>query len=657
MKDYQIILTNTNTALDLPTDLSITLQLYSGLLGQKQAGSYVLPFQFPNTDLNRKALNYPEAPNLSSNTQQNYPCRIAYKDSLHLFEGYFNIRKATPYTISADITAAPGNQPKNFWDKKLTQLDMGFDTLPTQTITTGICVIPFQKFVTTTTNNRGTRDLYALDFLLKRGQRIKLYINNQQNFTHDTSFLTQYNSYSEYLDNEISILNQITDDIEFVIDYSDKDYKIGSINLIIKNGIVPANCYITFQDSPTWNTNNTNAPITRINFSSPITYQDISTELKKCNKTSWNRPYNFITYENEDFYDKSKNSINNGIVNQYGDIGGSNPLRGGNTQSTSIDLKINTFNDRTQNALSPSFKIRWILEKLVDIMGYTLQTTLFDDTNLNALWLITNIALDKQIIGTTLPFNVYNDTIDYAYYMPNWTVKEFFDNLKNFLCLSLEWNTFAKTLTITKANDILEAPQAEDLSQRITINPAANIYDPIKYQLAYANAEDNLFHAPYPLETVVQLSEQTYQKIELKFTPILMKKDIFPEISDSNNIPVYNAKAKSNLFQQSLETPEPRVCFFTGFSNGASQTSNKTTTMSLKIAEPNIGILALLYQKYLDFLNQATQFESELITNEVQLAAFNFAKKKQAYAVNFLAESLQIKLPIKTTATLKLQRL
>ncbi|MEA5458710.1 hypothetical protein VB796_06665 [Arcicella sp. LKC2W] len=675
---YRLLVQKNNEwqELDLPKDFGSSLILNSGFLGLIQSGSFTFTSSLPTTQNNCVILQNVQYPQVVADRKIQLPAKLLV-GSTEFYSWYFVLRRAGQKSYSYDLIQTPGNQPRNFYEKKLWELDFG---------KLDLVGIPAQTQI-------WTLNLYGTDNLSKYfinpvadtaviGQPIpspvwfELLINNTV-VAEAPEFSNQNSYFYDYWYNEKD------PETRFLLCTSKiKDYSVsmnlpksgtGSINVVQIDSNKPiTSVSIKIYNKTMYSVVGKGTLLSTHNLTR-LEYNDVSQSLNAIVEYQNLYPFKFLTYYNDSYY-PSDNTQYEGIVNQYKgddfhlndglitiDLAPKNSLKLNNCLSNE---NLNTY------PISPCFSLIFILEKICTMMGFTLDAEIFKDkikagdAYLGDLHLINNVDFAEQLAGTTIPANMYSTTMSYSKFMPDMTVKQFIDAVRTTFCLSVKYDYQANKITIVKAKEVLNSDKVINISDLIMRMPTAESNDKTYYQLRFKNADNTaLSQQNYPTDTAIANDGRSYTPIEAGFTPVLNNMDLDEfMISDPNPyIPTVNETAKSPIYlEQKDNNPTPRLSFFLGFgSNGLSyiaKSDNKNDKIALSWSSTTThkGLLEMFYLEYLEFLNNTTQWTSEIWLTELELANFDFTAKYYAYGTAFLAETLSPKFPIKDRTPIKL---
>ncbi len=639
--------------LDLPNDFNLSLVLNSGFLGSKQSGSFSFSSQIPTTPKNCMVLQNAENPQIIMDRRIELPA-VLMCGSDELYTWYFILRNVSDTSYKYDLRQTPGNQPRNFYERKLWQLDFGFLDFPSVIKKSNFWTIDlydnqnlFKYFVSPPENP--IEIIFGGNLRLPNPVYFEIWINNvlvAKTPTGGSSDAVDY--WFNTPDYEARFLivtkNITTHDIVMSI----PKRGTGSINVVSRKDQNITEVKIKIFEHYLSNHIEKGAFIKEYSLVN-LSYNDVTEAINNLSKNPNNHPFKFLTYFNESFY-PTDNTQYEGIVNQY-------------VQSPSDgSLKLNAGFEYNSYPISPCFSLKFMLEKVAIMMGFTLSSVHFQDKILSAdkylgeLHLINNVDFATQLPGTTIPSNVYGTKMTFANFMPDWTVKELIDAVRTTFCLAVEYDFENTKLIITECSDTINSKSVIDLTAKISRYPTAEITDKTNYQLSFKNADEKaISQKHYPTDEFITNSELSYTKIEAGFTPVLNNLDLdeFRLVDSNPYIPTCNETARSIIYiDQQKNRPVPKLCFYLGNdSNGLSyvaKSDNRNTKMVL--AWENQGTLKGLlefYRFYLEFLNNTTQWTADIWLSESEIANFRFAQKYLAYGTVFIPETINPKLPIK----------
>ena len=102
----ELRLTVNGEDLDLPDDLTVSVEWNSPLLGEEQPGSLTFPFNLPLTPRNAHILGYGHLPQVRADRRRRYPEAVLSCGPLRMV-GEFQCREAGTRTYQANLVVPP----------------------------------------------------------------------------------------------------------------------------------------------------------------------------------------------------------------------------------------------------------------------------------------------------------------------------------------------------------------------------------------------------------------------------------------------------------------------------------------------------------------------------------------------------------------------
>lgn len=562
-----------NRQADLLEETEITSQLNSPYTDFKIVGDKSYSYTIPGTDNNRQIVafsNHRQAANMPEDIVS------SLQDAgLEIIRGKARLKRVNDNALTLDCVVPPGNITAAFWNKKLRELDLGVDNLPTTHKVSKIFTLLETDKGYNTSNASDERSFKGLFCSVGTVIRIKVGITILLEHT-----FSALGSLSEtYKDDALGqFLNKISDyNFAPLIAETEIHYVDGTLNIIgnFKFGIVTVKPTVEIGFL-----RDRGAPPETIVFNKlkQLEYEDVSYNLKLARLQYKN--YFFPTISAEKYYNE-KNSDYNGFVN-YKESG---------------ELKLNDDYNRTTYPLCPAFKFRFVFEQLMILMGYDMYVDFWEDWEDLSFCAFCDMA--QQHPDTKMPFNIYPTQIRYADYMPDWTVAEFFNQFGLLTCSSPDFTISEKTYRIEQFNKLFKStPFVWEGPTKIVDQ---NYEEAKQYQLGYsAKIESELetenvktFFQDFPVET------ENRTKLALKFLPLVPTGEqkitinlptprknggwqgggTVPASVETYHVSCHSV-AQSVLFELSGESPIPRVFFYDAENRKA---QIETTTRSLSM--------------------------------------------------------------------------
>lgn len=642
---YRILIFKNNIwqELDLPSDFNLSLILNSGFLGKKQTGSFSFASTLPTTPNNCTILQNVQVPQIVADRNIQYPAKLL-NGSTELYSWFFVLRGSNHKAYKYDLIQTPGNQTRNFFEKKLWQLDFGKLELESANKQANLWTIDLY----------GPSKLYE-EFLKPTAIYFEIEINGVVVAKPIVGTQNDESLQYWYLESDPETrFNMVTKNVTtHFISLNIPKPGIASIN-VISNSNPIISVKIKLYNITITTFINRGTFIAQHNLSN-LSFDDISEGLNAITMDIEQYPFRFITYFNDNYY-PSDNAQYEGIVNMYAEEG---------------KLYLNDgYTNQVTYAVSPNFSLKFIFEKLAAMMGFTLKAPIFQDKAasgdyfLGDVYLINNVDFSQQLTGTTIPFNVYGKVITFSEYMPDMTAKEFIDAVRTTFCLAIDYDYANSEMNVTMCKDVINSTEVIDISTKLTRFPESESSDKTYYQLSFKDGDTTIISQyEYPTEESIQDDGKDYTKIPLGFTPVVNNFDIDPFLTYNPHpgISTVSDSSRSSIYlEQKNNRPAQKICFALGGSNASSYTyiysaDNKNDKLCLSFQnQGNLKGLLAFYQDYLDFLNNTTQWSAEITLNELELANFKFAQKYYAYGTTFLVESLNPKLPVRDDTKVKL---
>jgi hypothetical protein len=413
--------------MQLVENQTIMVQENSFLKEFKLAGAKSQALTIYNDAAFKKVTNY--GTHLQNDTlEEYYPAMlqsgpIAYNDRVR-------IKRLSDNAVTLDMSIPPGGIPADFWNRKLSDVGLGEYTFESTEVNTEIVNFP----MTLEQNNR----IFG-QWLMANGTTMRIFDGTYKFL--DVSF--RLNG-MDFDGREAAALGQLESAItEF--NTQDNPLHSGVIFIYLSDG----NLSIT----------STNVLDLRIEiFYDPVvigaggaaqTFTFTGEKLTYLSKEipTAGVPFKFVTTYAGNFYDGKGESFTGYINAKAGEI-----------------LRLNNYLERNAYPLVPSFSFKYIIGVLLEKYGYTI-----DDENWQASedeYFCAMVDMAEQIAGTDLPFNIYPEKILYNDYVPDVTVREFFESFLLLIGCAPMFDSSAKTFllkpfpkTLTEEPILVEAAQ------------------------------------------------------------------------------------------------------------------------------------------------------------------------------------------------------
>lgn len=621
--------------IQLPTNFNTTLRLQNPYMSIELVGDYTFQFQIPKDDISRQVFGDVEAPNVGIVSQQSYPC-IMFADDYIIFEGFVNLRKANNFSYSIDLSKTPGNIQKSLFEQQLSFIDLGKYEIPTTPLTTGIWFVDKLQVADTKT------DVFFKDDFLEYNSLIIIYIDNVEQFRAEYTggrssepaiTITQNWETKRNLYNNAKAPNIHLVDTDIGLNFIFADVGIHNVKAVIsKYEPLPAR-----QTGP--------RTITDTYTAKQVSYDSIGNFPDQTLRGTWTEPFFYPYIENDKAYDSPTYT---GIVNK-------------NNGSV---YELNTYTLRDAFGLTPAFSMKWLFEKVCEYLGYQIVTDIFSDEDIKAVYIVSTRGQDKQCPTTKLPFNVYDNLIQYNLYMPDWTIKEFLESFKILTGTGLDFRPSESKVYIKLLNDVISLQDKNDMSNKLGFLITNNVLYKKTYQLKFSDSSDNLRYNPYPLDETLKINNvENLQTIDMKMTPALMAVDnLLPTdegyaliAASKPNILSIDNRMKSPLYLQNTESLQHRIFYKKVSDVGEIIVSNNGKNLDLRIDGAK-GFYEKRLKTFLDFLNSIEEYETIIALNPYEFTAVELDKPIHGYNVDLFIWQIEVNLPLKETSVIRLWR-
>ncbi|GAB3518543.1 hypothetical protein [Emticicia fontis] len=648
--------------LDLAENPYIQAQLNSPYIGTQQQGSVVYPFSCPFTGNNDLILGYARLPESAVDRNKTYVGKIM-DDNILILEGILKVN-GTDGSYSIEIEGPPAGVPLTFWNKKLNKIDFGTHEFQMEAKDTPLFAIkitpeikPYFGLANSTLKIfHGSNVFLTYTFPSDTGNYNYLY-NTGSNRT-----LGELLSPVAYAFNEEENLK--AEGYELVISKSGinlfvpisatgEAYKI-EITALVLGEFGPFNLVKTFD-------------FTRIRYLSPI--------LKGLQNNVPNRdPFVLPSVYNPGFYSE-ENKFWSRFVNWF----------------DGTDYAKNGIRNPTAFTIVPMVSLKYLIDHLLIYMNYTPSGSAYNNADIQALIIENTRSIDLQAENCDFPFNIYQPSFDFKNHLPDITVQEFFDELKEFLGLAISYDFLSRSCNIEFIDPILKSVVNENFSNKVGERISFESSEIKKIQLSYDNIPDedktHEVYLPYPADSIVESSPVEYSQIKSKISSLPTKvysptnPDGFifrPNIDGGSHyqgipggtiildeIRLYsycNQPGVSPFFGQDKNTFHFRLLLyigkakdFVGIDIVRADYKNQNLDLSLNTASENSRYNRFLKGK-IEFLESAAEAETEVVLTDAEVAAFDWRKKKYIRGVNYIVHQLLPTLPVKKGFKMKMKR-
>jgi hypothetical protein len=634
----------------LPASFSATIRKKMPYLTLSLVGDYAFQFSIPADDITRSIFGNVMLPNIANSSQQSYSARLWYGNYL-LFSGFVNLRKANKNSYSIDLSSTPGNINKSMYERKLTNLNLGSYTFPSENITTGIWTMPYSTLaddVNTNTNYITTPYFSTFHNQENTSDLSKRIKHGGVEYVVDWISITRISVDGNVIFNayffEDSIVSQVWDDA--ITAFNDTNtIQIVDINNSI-NVIMPdtLNHVIKIETRssifPVGGGSSTFTEFIPFSIATKISYTRISPDALV------EKPNSILCYP----------PIRNASAYDYHEyLGYVNTYSGGK-------LKNNNYLERMAYAISPAFNLLELLKIVATYLGFTVETDIDSHPDLNTITLASSRNQDKQCPNLNLPFNIYNPVVTYADYMPDWTVKEFLEACKIQYGVGLDFDEETGIVQAYPISTKLSQTEKQDISYKLGNSPINNVFAKKTYQLKYSSSQDLPRYAPFPSEAVISALESDVQSTELKLLPAMLYSLVtgdnapaVPIAATEQDYVYFDSRAKSELLAQTDNTVEHGIIYYRGLQSGIYRLTLDGTLIDLRIDGAK-GIFNTLLKTYFYFLQNVEEFETSIKLNPLEAAALDITQLYHGYGVDFFIYEIELKLPLKEDSVVRIWR-
>lgn len=651
-----------NYQLDLADNPAIEVQLNSPIVGITQQGSVVYPFSCPFTANNDDIFSFFRLPESSIDRTKTFVGRI-YDDSLLIMEGILSIKK-TETSYSIEIAGPPAGVSETFWNKAINQVDIGSHEFDIKGVTTNLYGIKI------TSETQGWFAISRSNLKIKTSSRVFVDYTFPIN---DNSINPSYNSgnsrsFGERIQPVAYAFNEDNN-------LRDEGYEL----VVSKSGLVlfvpdsvtntlDLKIVITAQVSSEFG--GTSIVVKEFDFTRVTYLAPILSDLQ--NRNTLNSAFVFPTIYNPGFYSET-NKIWSKYVNFF----------------DGISYKENTFRHPTEFTLVPMMSLHYVVGQFLTLMNYTPHGAFFNDADFQKLIIENTKSIDKQCETIDWAFNVYSTKFQYKDHLPKISIKDFFDELKLYFGLTIEYDFINRNCTIDFIQPIIESTENEDFTNKVGKIISLETSTVKKIQFAYENSyvpdADKLheINVPYPEDSLVEENpdEYTILKSKINSLPVLDKypsseSSILQEQINLNSgiglnitlteplriYPYCNQLGNSGLYSQDKQDFGFRLLIFEGKQTGPlntdiirSDNSSETLNLSLSATDTKSRYNRFL-KSYQYYLENAVEAETDVFLNDAELAAFDWRKKKYIRGIHYLVHQLLPTLPIRHSFKMKMKR-
>jgi hypothetical protein len=593
-----------NKAVELFESQEIVIQQNSPLVGFRLQGDKTYSFNIPTSDSLKGAIG--AIGHLQKSEVSSSILGSVRASGRTAIDGKVKVRKANDKAATMDVISAPGGMDASWWNGAIQSVDLGGDTFLTEEKTIDIVSVSLDKMIDIILPSVAT--VSVREILLKKYQyRMRFFDGSTAFYEH--VFMGKL--YQEKRDFEEWVLEAQTsfDNLSNETNY----FYINDKQISVKRtGLRAANLKITIEMVITAGVYSILYEI--VGFQ-PTKYLNILPGTRK--NLLKNKPYFFTTILANNFYGEKPGSV-----------------IGLNTKDINGELILNSEEQRTEFPLVPSFRWKWIFEKLAAVMGFSLVESDWSIWKDKAVCSMVDMAQQCPVIA--MPFNVYQAAIKYADYMPvGYTVKDMFDEFGLITGTTWDFDLVNKQLRLIQIDPIFDAaPQVID-AEALDLSDGINYEDVTRYKLNYSTViEAEKAIAPAGYFDDMPVMAEGYQLLPLKLLPLIPFK-FLGNVVGSQCLSV----GKSVFFDLKEQTPAARVFWYNAEQDKALTEMNG---VSLSRAATN-GLYEKLWKRMLS-RKKGKKVKATCNYTLFDYLKLDFFRVTHHRGVSFLINQKQIKL-------------
>lgn len=599
------------TAVDVFEEQEIVIQQNSPLVGFKLQGDKTYSFNIPASDSLKStfgAIGHLQKAEVSNNVAGSV--RASGRTAI---EGKVKLRKANDRAATLDVISAPGGMDASWWNASIQTIDLGGDTFLTEEKIIDIVAVKYDKVVDVWMTPNGWQKGTLLDILLKK-QFYKMLFYDGGTLFYEWNF----NRKSDKRDfEEWKVDLQASFDGQPIASIDTNDYYFDNEQITIKRtGLKAENLKITIitDESAVINNQQVFFRYEIIDFQQTKYLSIFPGSRKNILK---NKPYFFTPILANSFYGEKPGAV---ITLNSKDING--------------ELILNSEQERTKYPIVPSFRWKFIFEKLAAKMDFSLVDTDW------VLWkdfaMCSMVDMAQQCPVIAMPFNVYQTAIKYADYMPiGYTVKDMFDEFGLITGTTWDFDLVNKQIRLIQIDPIFDAAAQLIEAETFDLRDGINYEDVTRYKLNYsAMIEAEKKVAPTGYFDDMPVMAEGFQLLSMKLMPLIPFKFLGKEIG-SQCLSV----GKSILFELNEQTPATRVFFYNSERDRALTEMN---SISLSRTAAN-GLYEKLWKRMLS-RKKGKKVKANCNYTLLDYLNLDFFRVTHHRGVSFLINQKQIKL-------------
>lgn len=593
-----------DTPVGIFEEQEVIIQQNSPLVSFKLQGDKTYSFSIPNSDGLKKAvgaINHLQKSEVSDAISGSV--RASSRTAL---EGKVKVRRSNDRASTLDIIATPGGMDAKWWNGAIQSIDLGGDTFLTEEKTIDIVAVSLDKLINITLPSVATVSLREL--LLKKNQyRLRFYDGTTGFYEHvfDAKLYQEKRDFDEWVIEAQTSFDALSDETNY---YFINDKQIS----IKRTGLSASRLKITIEMVITAGVYGITYEV--LDFQT-TKYLSVFPGTRKA--VLKNKPYFFPTILANNFYGEKPGAV-----------------IGLNTKDANGELILNSEQQRTAYPIAPSFRWKWIFEKLAGIMGYSLVESDWSIWKDKAVCSMVDMAQQCPVIA--MPFNVYQTSIKYADYMPvGFTVKDMFDEFAAITGTTWDFDTTNKQLRLIQIDPIFDAEPQIIAAEKLDIRQGIDYEDISRYKLNYSTViEAEKAIAPVGYFDDMPTMADDYQLLSIKLLPLIP----FKLLSQVVGVQCLSV-GKSVLFDLKDQTPAARVFWYNEQQDKALTEMNG---ISLSRADAN-GLYEKFWKRMLS-RKKGKKVKASCNDTLLNYLKLDFFRVTHYRGVSFLINQKQIKL-------------
>lgn len=582
----------------------LTIQNQESFLWRTQRGERSFPFRLEWTKDLRSI--YGRIEDISFVKLTDYKKNaVLLADGYLITEGLLSVTDATDMYIQLEMNVAPGNIPLEIWNKKLRTCNWGTETIPVGSLTSVELSEHYKKYDGNVRISH-TTTAGAIDYT-KRSFQFHLWYNpngvlGSVCYVDIKGTPINLGGGSSRIDFEIvdimaalSLLNNAISAMQLEDNYPPISFTYADGVLVYYNDEIDSNYSLKIKITDFYNITldfATHSYESVGNYYNAYAYGDIS-----------NRKFALPQLYNADFYSGGDDTYIN-------------------KRTTSGGIELNTEDSPLGNVLMPCLTLRFILEKIMQEIGYTLTGDLADDIFLKKAVVVTNIAVGRSVLGTDY-FDIFAKTFGYATLAPDFSIKEFLDYIFDQLGFVPDYDATRKILHTTYVGSVINSNNVAQVD-KLAKERKVRISEAKQVRIKWNDVDEKLTqYQPYPLEEIADA-----EPIDLYFPPVRFEDGLHQ--TDGAGV--------TFIKNQSDNKPICRLCFV----DDAGNVSNQYGFWNLNLYGTD-NLYEQVFAPQLKYLNSAEfEYKTKMKVSEVLAQKAN--TKINLNGVNCFRKEIQYKI-------------